>query len=126
MANRARPVATPGGQLGFSNRAIKCCVDPGMTVRSFPPEGRKPGAQALSVWMTKLKGVYMRIGQEEALAIHVAGQICRLRIKAHKRCAIIAGMGIENQCIKRGIPFSHDGPQFCPPPNRDSNGSAHP
>ena len=68
----------------------------------------------------------MRIGQEEALAIHVAGQICRLRIKAHKRRAIIAGMGIENQSIKRGISFSYDGPQFCPPPNRDNNGSAHP
>jgi len=68
----------------------------------------------------------MCVGQKEAFAIHVAGQICRLRIKAHKRPAIIAGMGIENQSIKCGIPFSHDGPQFCPPPTRDNNGSAHP
>jgi len=28
MADRARPVATPGEQIGVFNRAIKCWVDP--------------------------------------------------------------------------------------------------
>ena len=54
MADRTRPVATPGGQIGVFQPRNQMLGRPRMTVRSFPPEGRKPGAQALSVWMTKL------------------------------------------------------------------------